>query len=119
MHPTGMNETDTVNYKAFKNYMITHRKPKHFFRIFQSYGISENELEHFPEQITHVLIVYHPKDNKPLKYYLTKIDDWKKSLGYNNQLSNGKPDPQKHIPVRDMDFYDSIEDVPEPEGENE
>ena len=115
IHPTGMKETDKITYKQIKSYMITHRHfEKHFFYKYQSYGISIAELEQFSKHITHLLIIEHKK-NRDDVYLLLEIEKWKNGLTWNNILSNNVPDPQKHIPVRDMEHYETIEDVPEPD----
>ena len=120
MHPTGMKETEKISYKQLKSYIITHRKlhskgeqPIHFFVKYQSYGISIVELELFPKHITHVLMIEHKKDRKD-QYLLSKIEKWRKGLTWNNILVDNVPDPQKHIPVRDMERYETLDDVPEP-----
>ena len=120
IHPTGMEETEKITYKQIGTYMITHRKlhsagekPIHLFLKYQSYGISIAELEKFPKHITHILMIEHKKDRKDV-YLLTEIEKWKKGLTWNNILANNIPDPQKHVPVRDMEHYETLEDVPEP-----
>jgi len=114
-HPTGMIETEVLTYKINKNYILTHRRIKHFFKKYQSYGISKKELVAFPKNITHVLIFYTSDgERKPNKFYLTKIEQWHNGLTWNNILENGVPDPQTHVRVREMDFYSNLDDVPKP-----
>ena len=117
-HPTGMLETDKVTYQKFKSYILTRRKPEHFFYKYQSYGISKKELDSFDDDITHILIIYNPGENKPLKYYLSRIEQWKNGLTWNNILKNNIPDPQYHVCYKDMEVFYNIEDVPEPEEVN-
>lgn len=114
-HATGMEQSEKETYKKHKSYMLTWRNEKHYFRKYQSYGISISDLDSFPEDITHVVIFYAKEKGQPFThFYLTKIEQWKEGRLWNNILTDRTPDPQKHVAVREMIDYKNVEDVPEP-----
>ena len=114
-HPTGTRLSEKQTYKQKGHYMESHRDfDKHFFYIYQSYGISVADIINFPEGITHILIIETKKDRGTKYYYVTELEDWKKTKKeYLQKLDDGTLDPQKHISLRDMKLYKSWDEVPE------
>lgn len=83
-----------ISYESRRYF--THRRPEHFFKKYQGFGISLTELEIcYNERVDHILIKYHgTKKNILYKIPLQYLQYMQK---YNN---NG--DEQIIIPIKEM-----------------
>lgn len=76
---------------------FTHRRPEHFFKKFQGFGISLTEVEIcFNEHVDHILIKYWGKQENI--FYKIKLSYLKYMKRYDN---NG--DEQIILPIKEME----------------
>ena len=81
------------------NYYISHRRPEHFFRVYQGYGISENIVKDLVAKgVEYVLIIYH--GIKGVRYLLSKINQWTES---EKKYKNKEDDMQVFVSEKDME----------------
>lgn len=77
---------------------FTHRKPEHFFRKYQGFGISITEVEMAKlNHCTHIIIKYHGKRKNILYRILIKYLEFL-------EIYNFKDDKQYILPVKEMEI---------------
>jgi len=94
-----MEETEhgLINYQHnMGTVYVTHRRPEHFFKKFQGFGISYSELEIcFSKRVFWIMFIYYGKNGTTIPYRI-KLEDLVYMEEYNND-----GDKQKVVSVRD------------------
>jgi predicted nucleotidyltransferase len=82
-----------------KNVFTTHRKPEHFMRIYQGFGISESILKELKSKGADVIIIIYTGKLGVKKYATTllKFEESDKEFIFEDY------DKQKFVSVRDME----------------
>lgn len=88
-------------YEGEKTY-YSKRRPEHFFRIFEGYGMGIDVYNEIIKRKVEIVILYY-EDN----LYESKLFQWKHSSRWDNEiLKTEKIDPQYILELSEMKLYD-------------
>ena len=82
------------------NTYYTNKTEKHFMRMYQGFGISEDILSQLIGKVENVCIIYQGKTHK--YYYTCPLSQFLKSEKPYNNNEGGVIDPQKFVSAKDM-----------------
>ena len=84
---------------------LCHKKPEHFMRIFQGYGISDDILKRLSELGCETILITYNGANG-VKILKSDIAKWLESKKKFVDKSMGKQDPQTFVSERDMEVLE-------------
>jgi len=82
---------------------VTERKPIHFFRKYQGFGLSEEVMEGLDKRNCKKIIFIYTNAKEEVTKFLATLEQFKTSLNCWTDTSMGVEDPQKFVSVADME----------------